>query len=125
MTKQRHVGRRPTNNQAHEKPSTNVWQEVQQWSELLSRRTRQFDDLLGALHSLSQVTRNKDQIKEIISLLANLSKKQSAKSGSASGGQSQGSQGSLTGNLFYDLFNSPAMKNIVGEVLKSKSKKRW
>jgi hypothetical protein len=125
MTKQRHVGRRPTNNQAQEKPSTNIWQEMQQWSELLSKRTRQFDDLLGALYSLSQATRNKDQIKEIISLLANLNKKQSAKSGSASGGQSQGSQDSLTGNLFYDLFNSPAMKSIVGEVLKNKSKRRW
>jgi hypothetical protein len=36
-----------------------------------------------------------------------------------------GADNNLTGDSLYDVFNSPAMRDIVKEVMKQKGKKRW
>ncbi|MGA9172797.1 MAG: hypothetical protein WBZ33_02290, partial [Thermoactinomyces sp.] len=81
---------------------------------------------------------------KILQSLANLNQTQTQKNTNSQGGNSgsnkngaaknqikQGSKSSndnganITGDSLYDVFNSPAMRDIVKEVMKQKGKKRW
>jgi hypothetical protein len=122
------------------------WTQIQKWAGNLSKTTNNMENLLHALQSLNTVIKDKGALMKILQSLANLNQTQTQKNTNSQGGNSgsnkngaaknqikQGSKSSndngadnnLTGDSLYDVFNSPAMRDIVKEVMKQKGKKRW
>lgn len=99
----------------------------QQWEQLkglaseISKRSNQIDELMQALNSLSFAVKDKGALKQIISALAKLNQNQTQKKAkSAPEKSSEKTAPALSDDDFYNLFNSPAMKEIVKEVMKAK-----
>jgi hypothetical protein len=112
---------------------TDYWTQIQKWA--------------------GNLLKDEGALTKIIESLANLNRTQTQKNTNSQGGNSgsqggnsgsnkndaaknqikQGSKSSndngasynLTGDSLYDVFNSPAMRDIVKEVMKQKGKKRW
>ncbi|WP_124727982.1 hypothetical protein [Staphylospora marina] len=116
--------KRPHGRLHDDRPSLSI-EDIRRWSGLVSKRAKQFDELLAAFESLSLAARNKEHITDIISALAGLNKKLSSGNQAAGKKSSPGASASgPTGDLLYDLFTSPNMRSVVSEVMKSKPK-RW
>jgi len=121
------------------------WTQIQKWAGNLSKTTNNLENLLHAFQSLNTAIKDKGALMKILQSLANLNQTQtqkntnsqgdsgSNKNGAAKNQIKQGSKSSndnradnnLTGDSLYDVFNSPAMRDIVKEVMKQKGKKRW
>jgi hypothetical protein len=129
----------------------NLLSRLQEWSNTISHRTGQMDELFQAFQSLASAVKNKDALKEIIGYLAKLNQtqqsqkqtqqsqnqtQQSQKQTPSSAQNKEGSQSSSSagepdkksdftpsGDFLYDLFNSPGMANIVKEVMKKRQKR--
>ncbi|UWE02959.1 hypothetical protein [Laceyella sacchari] len=99
------------------------WSTIQKWTNRLSKTTNHLDDLAHALQSLHLAAKDKETLKEIITSLAKLNKIQAQKKTKAD--DSKTSQEPIqTGNSLMDMFNSPAMRDIVQTVLKQR-KRHW
>lgn len=100
--------------------------QVRNFTNEISKRSNQVDQLMQAMNSLNFAFKNPDGFKKLIESLAKLNETQQKKaapppsSGKADGGNAPAAP-KLTGDSFYDLFNSPAMREIVKEMFKSKS----
>ncbi|MFC7441348.1 hypothetical protein [Laceyella putida] len=103
--------------------STDYWSKIQKWTNQLSKTTNHLDDLIHAMQSLNLAAKDKDALKEIISSLAKMNKAPTQKKSNATESQAK-KEPSLTGDVFYDVFNSPAMRDIVQTVMKKK-KRHW
>lgn len=103
--------------------SPDYWSEIQKWVNQLSKSTNHLDELVQAMQSLHLVTKDKQALKELISSLAKMNKIQTGKKPPAAGAQAN-KELNLTGNGIYDIFNSPAMRDIVQSVMKQK-KRHW
>jgi hypothetical protein len=129
----------------------NLLSRLQEWSNTISHRTGQMDELFQAFQSLASAVKNKDALKEIIGYLAKQNQtqqsqkqtqqsqnqtQQSQKQTPSSAQNKEGSQSSSSagepdkksdftpsGDFLYDLFNSPGMANIVKEVMKKRQKR--
>jgi hypothetical protein len=139
MTKERNSSK-PSLNTAQEPNSFfSEWERLRGLVNQFSTRAGQADELMQAINSLSFAVKNKDKLKELISALSKLNQSQLKKNTtpksnpgqeknttpkSNSGQGKDKSAPNLTGDNFYDLVNSPAMTEIVREVMKTK-KKRW
>ncbi|SEM72236.1 hypothetical protein [Lihuaxuella thermophila] len=132
MTRERSVSK-PSSHphpslEAHQSKSfLSEWEQLRGLVNQFSSRFGQVDELMQAIHSLSFAVKDKEKLKELISALAKLNQSQLKKTSPAksnSGKTNNQSTPNLTGDSFYDLLNSPAMSEIVKEVMKKK-KKRW
>ncbi|MBA4541713.1 MULTISPECIES: hypothetical protein [Thermoactinomyces] len=123
------------------------WTQIHKWVGNLSKTTMNVEEILHALHSLNTALSDKGAFMKMIQSLANLNRTQTQKSTNSQGGnagsnknnvtktpakQGQNSNDNkmesgqnLTGDSLYDIFNSPAMREIVREVMKQKGKKKW
>ncbi|MBA4492936.1 hypothetical protein ACFO25_08395 [Paenactinomyces guangxiensis] len=102
------------------------WEQLLNLFNEISKRSNQIGELLQAVNSLSIAVNDKEKLKEIISSLAKLSQSQAQKKTSkkASGKTNDRPVPPLSGDSFYDVFNSPGMSEIVKEVMKNKKRKR-
>ncbi|TCS94940.1 hypothetical protein [Hazenella coriacea] len=105
---------------------TSYIDQVRKFTNEISKRSNQVDQLMQAMNSLNFAFKDQEGLKKLIESLAKLNESQQKKAspppstGKTGGGNSPATP-KLTGDSFYDLFNSPAMKEIVKEVFKSKS----
>jgi hypothetical protein len=96
------------------------WEKMQNFTNMLSTKTTHVDEWMKALHLLSSATQDKNMLKEVISSLAKLNNAQQAPKKADTPTEKSGSTPSLSGDTLYDLLNSPALGNIVKEVMKKK-----
>lgn len=101
--------------------SLDYWKEIQNWSGLLSKRIKQFDDIVKAMQSVNLAVTDKEVLKELISALAKLNqvqtKPQKEKVVSKQSAESSGSD-----EFLVQLMNTPAISNVFKEVFKNKRK---
>lgn len=96
--------------------------QVRKLANEVSKRSSQVDQLMQAMNSLEFAFKNPDGLKKLIESLAKLNEAQQKKSSPPPSSEKAGSAPpKLTGDSFYDLFNSPGMREIVKEMFKSKS----
>lgn len=139
MTKEGNSSKPPLNTAQGPNSFFSEWERLRGLVNQFSTRVGQVDELMQAIHSLSFAVKNKDKLKELISALSKLNQSQlnknttpksnpgQEKNTTPKGNPGKGNDKSapnLTGDSFYDLFNSPAMTEIVREVMKKKTK-RW
>ncbi|MGX9707263.1 hypothetical protein SAMN06265361_102522 [Laceyella tengchongensis] len=99
------------------------WSTIQKWTNRLSKTTNHLDDLAHALQSLHLAAKDKETLKEILTSLAKLNKIQAQKKTKAD--DSKAAQEPIqSGNSLMDIFNSPAMRDIVQTVFKQR-KRHW
>jgi hypothetical protein len=98
------------------------WENMHNFTNTLSKKTNEMDDLLKALHLLSSATEDKNMLKNVISSLAKLNREQAQKKVAPEKLKSE-SAPVLSGDTLYDLLNSPALTNLTKEVMKKKKGK--
>ena len=88
--------------------------QLSQMTELLNSLSKNSGQFLESLQSLSSIFDHPDQMKDLLKTGDNkkTTKKASNKSDSPK----------ITGDSFYDIFNSPNMMSIVKEVISKKGK---
>lgn len=109
-------------NTSDQKSDFDPFFQLQQWSNELSKHTQRASELFQALQALNIVIKDKNALKDLISSLAKLNQSQQ-KSQKSSSDQEDKKQ---SGEELIDLVNSPGMKEIVKEIMKSRGqKRRW
>ena len=107
--------------------------QIQKWAGNLLKDEGAFMKIIQYLSNLNQTQTQKNTNSQGGNPGSQGGNSDSNKNGAAKNQIKQGSKSSndngadnnLTGDSLYDVFNSPAMRDIVKEVMKQKGKKRW
>jgi hypothetical protein len=78
----------------------------------LSKRASQLDEIMQALHNINLSVGDRKKMQELINHMAKFNKSTTPSPVSQQTGASSSER---KGDFFYDLFNSPAMLNIIKE----------
>jgi hypothetical protein len=101
------------------------WTQIQKWAGNLLKDEGAFMKIIQSLANLNQTQTQKNTNSQGDSgSNKNGAAKNQIKQGSKSSNDN-GADNNLTGDSLYDVFNSPAKRDIVKEVMKQKGKKRW
>jgi hypothetical protein len=107
------------------------WTQIQKWAGNLLKDEGAFMKIIQSLANLNQTQTQKNTNSQGGNPGSQGGNSDSNKNGAAKNQIKQGSKSSndnganITGDSLYDVFNSPAMRDIVKEVMKQKGKKRW
>jgi hypothetical protein len=107
------------------------WTQIQKWAGNLLKDEGAFMKIIQSLANLNQTQTQKNTNSQGGNPGSQGGNSDSNKNGAAKNQIKQGSNSSndnganITGDSLYDVFNSPAMRDIVKEVMKQKGKKRW
>jgi hypothetical protein len=107
------------------------WTQIQKWAGNLLKDEGAFIKIIQSLANLNQTQTQKNTNSQGGNPGSQGGNSDSNKNGAAKNQIKQGSKSSndnganITGDSLYDVFNSPAMRDIVKEVMKQKGKKRW
>lgn len=99
-----------------------IWEKLISLSNNLPNYVNEVNPLLQSLDQLFKSKERKTSIDHMLSVLTKLNNMQ-LKNETSTKADADNDK-SLTGDSFYDIFNSPGMHGIVREVLDSKNKKR-
>lgn len=103
--------------------SLQYWKEIQNWSSLLSKRSKQIDDIVKALQSVNMAAMDKGVLKEIISALANLNQIQSNPQNEKASSKQAAKKETGSDEFLVQLMDTPAINEMFKEVFKNK--RRW
>ena len=102
--------------------SFQYWKEIQNWSGLLSKRSKQIDDIVKALYSVNMAAMDKGVLKELISALANLNQIQSNPQKEKASSKQAAKKNTQSDEFMVQLMDTPAISEMFKEVFKNKRK---
>ncbi|MBA4601368.1 hypothetical protein [Thermoactinomyces mirandus] len=110
----------------NQEDSLRYWKELQNWSSLLSRRTKQIEEVVKALQSINMAVLDKGRLKELISALASMDQLKANQQKEKTSSSQKNTKSSVTKTESNDelvqLMNTPVMSEIIKEVFKNKRK---
>lgn len=102
--------------------SSQIWEDIMKFTNQAPQYLDQIKPFMGSLDGLFKTKDGKEALSHIFQMFNHVNQFQLKKNTQKSSSGGKKAPPTLTGNHFYDLFNSPGMHNIVKEVMATKGK---